>query len=200
MDRNVIYFDFDRTLLDTDALKAEQAKRIANNTGLTIEQVNEGMRRYVNSVSGHLQFSPDGFSIFLSQYFTLDPHLALNVYMSDPRYIATYLFPEVLEELTKRGYRLGIFSAAMFGYQKVKIENSGVLNWIPWSSVLISPKKLEKEILSQIPDGATVVDDDISVVNTLMVRAPSLIPVWCNRKTEETHATCKTIKSLRDLL
>jgi len=82
MDRNVIYFDFDRTLLDTDALKAEQERRIAQITELTIEQVNEGMHAYIASLDTHLHFSPDGYAVFLANRFNIDQNQVLKVLSS----------------------------------------------------------------------------------------------------------------------
>jgi len=203
MDCQTIYFDFDRTLLDTDALKAEQERRIAQITELSIEQVNEGMRHYIASLDTHLHFPPEGYAAFLANRFSIDQNQVLKVYITDSNYIAEYLFPEVLEvlaELKNRGVELGVFSGAMFGHQKVKIERSGITEFISWKSILVTPQKLDSQVLSKIPRNALVIDDDIAVVTALVTQAPTLVPVWCNRKTSDQATGLKTIHSLKDLI
>lgn len=203
MQNKIIYFDFDRTLIDTDALKVEQAERVAKITQLTVAQVQEGMKQYIASIDNHLNFDIGEYAAFLARQFDVNPSDVAKIYLTDCNYIANYLFPEsleVLEKLREAGFALGIFSGAVPGHQKVKIESTGVLEFIPWDSVIISPQKLQNAVVSKVPEGATIIDDDPNVIQYLVDNHPLITPIWCNRKTNETMPQVRTIKNLRELL
>lgn len=199
----MIYFDFDRTLIDTDSLKDEQAKRIGAITGLTPEQTHEGMRAYIKSLESHLDFTPEGYATFLENLYGVNPGDVLKIYVTDSNYVADFLFPEVLEVLTtlkKEGYSIGIFSAAMPGPQILKIEKTGVYDLVDKHLIIIDPRKLGIDALSQLPDGVMIVDDDFEVVSRLNKYSPRFTPVWCNRKSGEVNSVICTIHNLRELL
>ncbi|MCC7304367.1 HAD hydrolase-like protein [bacterium] len=203
MKSQVIYFDFDRTLLDTDSLKQEQARRIAKIAQLSEEQVYQGMQQYIESIPNHLYFDVGGYALFLGNLYDINPSDVTKIYLTDCNYIADFLFPETLEvlkKLSREGYSLGIFSSAVPGHQKIKIENTGVLEYIPWSSVIISPNKLDTDIVAKIPNNTIVIDDDRTIIVELLEKHPHLTPVWCNRKTDEKIYGIRTIKNLSELL
>lgn len=200
MTPHVIYFDFDRTLLDTDALKQEQASRVAQITGLTSEEVTRGMQLYVSSIN-HLDFTPEGYAFYLEQLYGINPSDVLKIYVTDSNYIAGYLFPEVLpvlKKLSDQGMSLGIFSSAVPGYQLLKIERTGILEFIDRQPI-ISPRKLEPECVRKLPEGAVIIDDDQEVINNLVENHPQLLSIWCNRRNGKNHPKVRTIHNLEEL-
>jgi FMN phosphatase YigB (HAD superfamily) len=124
----LILFDFDRTLFDTDALKAKQSEMIATITGLSVEQVESSMLDYIKTLESHLDFTPEGYSLYLEKIWGVNPGYVLKIYFTDTNYIGNYLFPEVfdvLKELSTR-YTLGILTQSHPDHQRVKIERTGV--------------------------------------------------------------------------
>jgi FMN phosphatase YigB (HAD superfamily) len=202
MEKKIVYFDFDRTLLNTDALKIEQTKRIAGITNLSIIQIEEGMRLYVESIKNHLDFTPEGYAEYLSKEYGCNLSDVLKIYITDSNYIGEYLYPEVLgvlEELKKIGYSLGIFSAAMPGPQRLKISRTGVFEFTEEHLIIIDPRKLGIEVLEQLPDGVIIVDDDLQVIEKLQRHSPRFVPIWCNRKNQDDLPKTRTIHSLKEL-
>ena len=199
----VIYFDFDRTLLDTDELKEEQARRIALIAELSLEQVNQGMKEYIQSLADHVDFSPEGYATYLAAHFGVVPSDVIKIYITDSNYIKDFLYPNtlsVLRKLKNRHNDLGIFSAAIPGHQRLKIERTGVLSYINPTRIIIEPRKLELSILSKLPEGAIVVDDDKQVILWLCEHAKQITPIWINRKTEELLSGVMTISDISELL
>lgn len=202
MKRRVIYFDFDRTLLDTDALKKEQATRIAAITQLTLQQVEEGMKAYVRNVN-HLEFTPEGYAAYMADIYAVNPGDILKIYVTTPSFIRQFIFPEVretLNELVQSGWNIGIFSAAIPGYQRLRIEATGILDYVHSELIIIDPHKTGIEALEKLPDDVLVVDDDRTVIEKLMLHMPRFRPVWCNRKTSEKLDKIPTITNLREVL
>lgn len=202
MKSSVIYFDFDRTLLDTDSLKLEQANRVATITQLTAAQVEEGMRAYVSSVD-HLEFTPEGYAQFMAELFSVVPSDIIKIYLTTPSYIAQFVFPEVkqtLTELVKRGWKIGVFSAAVPGYQRLRIEATGILEYVEKELVIIDPKKTGIDALEKLPDDVIIVDDDKNVIEKLARHMPRFRPIWCNRKNSDTLITVPTISNLLEVL
>jgi len=199
----VVFFDFDRTLIDTDLLKTEQTRRIARITSLSEKQVTEGMRLYIESLTDHFQFNPGGYANFLADLYSISSGDVMKVYLSDSSYISYFVFPEVprvLTDLKENGWRLGIFSSAVFEHQLHKLKNSGVMKFFEENSIIIHPRKLTPEIVNKVPEGAYVIDDDIDIAAALKRHHAHVIPIWCNRKTNEEHPTIKTVHNLSQLL
>lgn len=203
MKSKIIYFDFDRTLLDTDALKIEQANRISRIANITVDQVNEGMKLYIEAIIDHFEFTPEGYAVFLEELYGVNPSDILKIYITDSNYIADFLFPEVLEVLKclkERGHELGIFSAASPGHQRLKIERTGVFEYIEKHLIIIDPKKMGIDSLEKLPDEVTVIDDDCEIIRKLSKYMPRFNPIWCNRKSIDVMQNIQTIHDLRDLL
>lgn len=201
--RSHIFFDFDRTLIDTDALKAEQAHRIAKITQLSVEDIHAGMRQYIDSIQNHLLFSVEGYAQFLSDLYGVSPGDVLKIYLTDCNYIADYVFPEVyevLQTLSENNVEMGIYSTANPGHQRIKVEHSGVLKYIPWHKVVIAPNKLAPEIVAKVPNKVTLIDDDLEVLTTFQRVRPDVEVLWINRKQSTSSFSGKMIYSLRELL
>lgn len=203
MQASTIYFDFDRTLLDTDGLKAEQARRIAKITYLSEEQVVEGMKKYIASLIDHLDFHPEEYANYLASLYSVPAGDVMKVYLADTSYFAGFVFPEVVEVLTQlqqRGVSLGIFSSAQYEYQLHKLKYSGVMQFFKHDSIIIHPRKLTPEIVTKVPNESLVIDDDLAVVQELQKSHLHVVPIWCNRKSADEASGIRTIHTLRELL
>jgi FMN phosphatase YigB (HAD superfamily) len=199
----IILFDFDRTLLDTDSLKVTQAQKIADITELSYEQVQDGMRSYIASLASNLDFSPQGYAQHLQILWGINPSDVLKIYVTGANYVRNHLFPEVVDVLAQlsKSYTLGIYSEAQAIHQRLKIENAGILEYLDATKIIIAPRKKEQHIIESLPISAVVIDDDLQVIDALVkFGAATLKPIWLNRKSGTKHDSVVTIHSLNDLL
>lgn len=201
--KRLLLFDFDRTLLNTDALKAEQTLRIARITRTTPEEILEGMRGYIATIPSKNDFSPEGYALFLQDNLGVNPSDVLKIYITVPSYVTGFLYPEalpIMTELRARGYRLGIYSEARKEHQRLKLERTGVLELCVQKYVIIAQKKVVDEVVLSLPQGTIIVDDDRGVIEGLQRYSSLIEPIWLNRKSNDSHPEVRTIFSLTQLL
>jgi FMN phosphatase YigB (HAD superfamily) len=197
-----IFFDFDRTLIDTDALKSEQAKRLANATQLTVEQVNGVMQSYISTLRDSYEFTIDNYIAALSSTYGVNPKEVEKVYFTETAYIADYIFPDVfptLRQLKKKGVLIGIFSESNPKHQWIKFEKSGVLEFIDRQYIIVAKHKTEKQTISQLPKDVILIDDSLRVLDAMLTLAPDLKYLWLNRKSKDVHSIIPTIHTLNEI-
>lgn len=179
-----VLFDFDRTLIDTDALKREQAKRVAQILGENIDTVEELMKAYIESLDSHLDFDITEYATFIHHRYHIPVEYIRNVYVNNPTYIRNFVYPEVIETLKilrQRGYVLGILSQASMESQRIKFEYSGVLSFMSPAYVSVVRRKTTEKALSIIDLGAMFVDDDWEVIEYVIRMRPDIRAVYIDR-------------------
>jgi hypothetical protein len=198
--KQLLLFDFDRTLLDTDALKEAQAEKVATIVGLTIEQVHNGMRSYIASLQSNLDFTPAGYAQHLQLLWGVNPSDVTKIYYTDVGYIQHFLFDDTLPALSRlsKKYELGIYSESQPTYQLLRIEHSGVMDFISPERVSVLSRKREPEQLQKIPKGAILIDDDVKVIKAVLEHAQHIRLVWLNRKKLPNEFGVAEIASLAD--
>jgi len=201
--KQLIMFDFDRTLIDTDLLKQEQYKRVAVLAGKEARDIEFAMKSYISSIDNHLDFSLSEFANFLYSSFGIDPGAVIKVYINCASYIRRFIYPEIyltLAILVNHGMQLGIFSEAEPEYQTQKIYASGVMDYIDPTFLRVYKRKLRLKNLKELPDNTYIIDDGRHIVEKIEESSLNLQPIWCNRKTDDVHPKITTIHTLDELV
>ena len=201
MNKKIILFDIDDTLVDVHPMAKKFYQKIADNTGLLLEEIVAAKEKYLMTLEKYSDYHPDGLISFIYDFFKVDNNKRINPFVEEKYYLEA-LFPEtknVVKEL-KNDYKVGIFSEGFNDYQGRKIL--GLIDLLDKDLVFIERRKLSPESVKKIPNGAILIDDRKEVIETLANTRPDLNLIWINRKDNEKLNTPKirTIKSLDELL
>jgi FMN phosphatase YigB (HAD superfamily) len=200
---NIILFDIDRTLYDSDKASSGHNRNVLTVLGTTDEEkVKKAKEEYKSMLANEREYDPKDYLKLLSKRFNFpNPQQLLNVYYGkDFTFIyKDAVFPEVtgvLEKL-KQKYRLGIYSEGADRFQNHKFNSLGLGNYFEKDLVFIQKAKDTPEAIVKIPDGAVIVDDKESICRFLTDN--KIRTIWLNRKDDRKSDDFETIHNLSEL-
>ncbi len=192
----VILFDLDLTLFDTRLWLREYVFPLLEEAlDVGPEVIDETTRAYTSQLEKSTDFNPDDYIAFLVTELEGEAE-TLHHIIYNPHHFAHAVYSDVkpvLDQL-RQHYSLGLLSEGLESFQKLKFEQSGLANWFDPQYVVISRRKLEPEVLDQLPE-AIVVDDKVEVLE-LLSENEKFRPIWLNRRDSNQHQDIPTIYSL----
>jgi len=196
MNKKIILFDIDRTLINADLIEEMIYKNVSDISGLEKEKIKKIKDEYRANLTG---YTVDSLLDYISQKSKTDLTSLKSLLTNDNIY-KKYIYDEVSKVLNKlaQGNNLGIFSDGDFDYQNKKILS--IRKFFRDDLIFITTGKLRNDFLKKIPDGVTIIDDDKNVIEKLKQLRPDLELIWINRKDEEKMDGIRTIKSLEELI
>lgn len=208
---NVILFDIDRTLFDTDSYKEFVYETLASYaTLLEKEAVKRDMRIVYQRLRSPLgSFDPWGFIKELSEnvQFSVDEEKLLEL-IAHPDLFDKFIYPEakrVLEILDNNNITLGIFSNGHPEFQRAKIGS--VIEFFNDDHIYIYPYKKDKigSIIENFPDSKVyIIDDLVEILYTARHENPAVVTILSDRnkttKLENTFTPDFIIMELGEIL
>lgn len=197
MDKKIILFDIDDTLVDVHRMAKNFYQKIADTAGLSLEEIIETKEKYIQTLEKYSDYHPNSLMDFIHNFFKIEDNKKTNPF-TEEKYYREALFPEVQKTLAglSKKYRLGIFSEGFDDYQGMKI--SALIDFLDKKLIFISRRKLNDDFLKKIPKGAIIIDDRKEVIEKL--RDLNRFEVfWLNRIDDQKIDGAKTIKSLKEL-
>ncbi len=202
MSKEVIFFDLDRTLIDTATINENCKKSTLLSSGINGQKYDECFQEYKNTLEHSADFDPNIFLEKMAKDLEVEKaKLEIGFWNKDNFCVYPEVF-EVLSELAKNN-NMAIFSEGVRdGWQIVKINNTEISKFFDLKISLIERRKLNSEVISKIPFGATVIDDKRVVIEKLYETRPDLKLYWINRTDEQEikNSRVTTIQNLRELL
>lgn len=202
MSKEVIFFDLDRTLIDTATINENCKKSTLLSSGINGQKYDECFQEYKNTLEHSADFDPNIFLEKMAKDLEVEKaKLEIGFWNKDNFCVYPEVF-EVLSELAKNN-NMAIFSEGVRdGWQIVKINNTEISKFFDLKISLIERRKLNSEVISKIPFGATVIDDKRVVIEKLYETRPDLKLYWINRIDEQEikNSRVTTIQNLRELL
>lgn len=202
MNKEVIFFDLDRTLIDTATINENCKKSTLLSSGINGQKYDECFQEYKNTLEHSADFDPNIFLEKMAKDLEVEKaKLEIGFWNKDNFCVYPEVF-EVLSELAKNN-NMAIFSEGVRdGWQIVKINNTEISKFFDLKISLIERRKLNSEVISKIPFGATVIDDKRVVIEKLYETRPDLKLYWINRTDEQEikNSRVTTIQNLRELL
>lgn len=196
MNKKIILFDIDGTLIDASLIGDMVYSKISEVSGLDERKIREIKDEFRLKVTGyHVTDLVD----YISQKSGINLTSLKNFLDSESIY-STYIYDDVRDVLSKlsEDNNLGIFSDGDLNYQNKKI--SSIKEFFQDNLIFITIGKLMNGFLEKIPNGAMIIDDDKNVLEKLKQLRPDLELVWINRENEEKMEGIRTIQSLKELL
>ncbi len=198
-DKRCIYFDIDRTLIDSVKIRELTRARMCGETGLRRNQLNQVIEEYVSTLAHKNDYRREKMINFVSEKTGIK-YAALKQAHDRPENYSEALYPEVakaLERLKKVGEVLGIYSEGFVRYQTDKLVLSGIIRYFETDKVVIVKRKLREKVVKQL-DAAVVVDDSREVIEYLK-NFKEITPIWLNRINKENMDGVRTIYNLDEL-
>jgi len=182
--QNIILFDIDRTLLNTDRFVQKIKQLIVNKSQLSDVVVDKKFEKYKNSLASVFYFD----FIDLLGTLNLERNIKSEIikdYEENPEIYPSYSdVKPTLKYLKQKGVRMGIFSEGTPGFQKNKLNNLNLKKYIDENLVFIAQSKRLDDFIAKIPRGSYIVDDNPEIINHL-IKYKHIKPIYLNRNSDK---------------
>lgn len=193
-----ILFDIDKTLLNTSLFRDKLVDAHVEHLGIDREVVLEKHNQYQESLESQQHFDYLELAKMLAETDDVLATLIANFESNVGLYPKYEDVDSVLQILRSKNVPMGIFSEGVPHFQKNKLKNLRIDDYLESDLVFITLNKRTEEFLQSIPEGVMIVDDNPDVIDVL-VKYGKFVPVYLNRKNDEKHAEVLTIHSLEEL-
>jgi len=198
MDKKIILFDIDKTLLNPFLSLKDFENEVQNEFKKKIN-ILEAYDEYIQKLDSSTDFYPKDFLEFISKKIEVSfKELERKFYNSE--IWESYVYKDVIDTLNrvKSNFELGIFSEGFKSFQGRKLKMSKLNTFFKKDLLFISRRKLNSYFLEKLPKGSIIIDDNKEVVEKL--RDLNRFEVfWLNRIDDQKIDGVETIKSLKDL-
>lgn len=199
MNKKIIYFDIDKTLIDSNKLRELTRSGMCKELKLNREEINKIIDEYVNDLKYKNDFCREEMIKKISLKTGIKYSLLKNAH-DKSIYYKKALYKEVIKtliKLKKEGYQLGIYSEGFLKYQMDKLKLSGIYKYFDIEKINIERRKMDEKIVKKM-DGATIIDDNIEVIKYLS-NFSSIINIYINRIDGKKHNIFNTIFNLNEI-
>lgn len=196
-ERPSVYFDFDKTLLDTNLFFSILMAALNEAYGKDLHPV---LEQYENTLDSRILFNHEvcfwQIAFYLANEDTaLGEQIHARIladFLKKQDYYTPAIYPEVLEVLQQlqQSYLLKIFTEGYPPWQRLKLLASGLGEYL--NGGIIAPSKRTPQIIQKIEEDSVVVDDNPDVIAVLLLSMQSgeaFTPVWLNRKKKKRPKT-----------
>lgn len=198
MDKKIILFDIDGTLINTKSMAKIFCEKIATESNINLEKIIQLRDEYITTLEYSTDYHPNELVNFINKKTNkkLNPE---EIFFKEKDIYKKYIFDDafnVLDKL-KDNYKLGIFSEGFADYQGKKI--SPLIKKLDKDMIFITRRKLSDNFLKMLPKGMIIVDDKKKVVEKLRDFGGFEI-FWLNRNQDKEKIDgVKEIKDLTEL-
>lgn len=195
----LILFDLDHTLFNTNRFIDSVRTKIANFTQKN-EQTLKQLESKYQQLFPKLPFDPLHYSEFLSRELKISSSELFSQFTVYKDLYSKSVFGETIPALKlckKKGSTLGIFSEGNIGFQKMKINYSGLVSYLNKNYIYVFENKLIPPSIDSLPPNIIIVDDKLEVIDQLAEHG--IKSIWVNRNSEQKHKMAQTIFSLSEL-
>lgn len=198
--KNIILFDIDYTLINTDVIKVETIENISQYFSTTTEIINIAKNKYIELLSYVNDLNPNDMLDFIGNELHLPVAKLKSIFYDSKIYKkSVYLeTPKILEKINRDKYEIGIYSEGWEFFQRHKLETTGLIKYFDEKLIYISRRKRAEEFVISLPE-CTIIDDTVEVINNLQ-NFPQITPIWLNRIDKRKHGKVRTIYSLSELI
>lgn len=198
MNKKIILFDIDETLMGLDKMAIMFYEKLANQLEVTTEEIVELKEKYKSTLDRSADYLHSNLLLFLKE-ITGKNGKEIEDPFEDKENYKKSLHPEVKENLEKisKDFKLGVYSEGFYEYQKKKVYWSGIGEFFDEELIFITQNKSDPEFLKTLPEGAIIIDDKKEKIEKLKEFGRFEL-VWINRKNDEVMDDVKTVKDLNE--
>ncbi|HVT00706.1 MAG TPA: HAD family hydrolase [Patescibacteria group bacterium] len=195
----LLLLDIDGTLFNPEQFGRLIRHEFVRILGVSEEEIVRANADYYATLPTTTDFNPRDIAQHIANAFSVDQAELDKVFWENEQIYKESLFPEVLDTLKKlsKTHTLGIFSQGNEELQTRKLNACDIAQFFDRNYLYIHKRKLEEEVLNQIPEAAIIVDDNHDWVKEINAKRGA---IWLNRRTEDKDPSLTTIHLLSDLL
>ena len=202
MIKQILLFDIDRTIFDTDRMSKVREELMCDLLKIDIAKLQEIKSDYKKTLTNEREFNPDDFIKILCKKINFNDEKSLLDFYFGDKYKYFYkdaVYPEFFEvvEKLKDSFRFGIYSEASKKFREHKFENMGISKYFNPDLIFFADAKDTPEVVSKLPRGAIVVDDKEKICEFLTKN--NIKAIWLNKIDDRESDRFKTIHNLSDL-
>lgn len=200
MDKGTIFFDIDRTLVDSVKIRELTRGGMCRELNLDRDKINIIIDKYISSLGHKNDFCREEMIKVISGETGIKYEI-LKTAHDRPEYYREALYDDVeatLKRLKVGGFVLGIYSEGFEEYQMDKLKLSGIYKRFDPEKIIIEKRKLKEEVIEKMGE-AMVVDDNIEVTEYL-TGFSKITPIWLNRIDKRRDEKIGTIWNLKELI
>ncbi len=201
MNRQIIAFDFDRTLFDTERFKIALANSL-NKFGISPKIWQQTYEKSIpKNLIKYQIYRPKKHAKIIQKLTGVPAEKILDAFHKVIKNSSHLIYQEtkpVLKFFKNKNFAIYLVSFGNCAHQKEKINHSGIANFFEKITVSTRPKASIK-----FPDKTIVVDDNILEIKNLRKKYRNKIRlVWLNRENKPAHPprSVTVIKNLKSLL
>lgn len=201
----IIYFDIDKTLIDTAKLFQIITDDLISK-GVASDELRDTIEQYYLDIADNTKFNPNELIKRITKISSLKTPALKRIFFKK-KHFSEALFPEVKECLNRlsKSYTIGVFSQGTKDWQMAKLQLSGIDRYVDPKLVIISPDKASGDVVATLKQEATVVDDKLAIIRTLANWRKDLKLFWLDRYHTETspskkYTTISRISQLEEML
>lgn len=202
MTKQILLFDIDKTIWDSDKVIGFVRNKISIVSKISPEELSKVREKYIESLPNSIYFNPDDYIDLICKTFNFNnKKLLTDIYYGDKNkhIYSDCVYPGVFEviEKLKDKFTFGIYSEGIDKFQNHKFKSMGISEYFDPDLIFIVPSKDTPEVVSKLPKGAIVVDDKERICEFLTNNG--LMAIWLNRLDGRKSKRFKTIHSLLSL-
>lgn len=197
--KQIILFDIDYTLFDSDKIKGNIEKITCEFFKIQRKVYDEVYIRYKASLQSSTDFNPESYCKFLTKKFKKESNGLLESFYTTGEVYKNTLYSDTSEDLKElsKNYKLGIFSEGISRYQISKLKFCNLLPYFEKRCLYFFRRKMTGNSIKKLPVKSIVVDDKKEVVETLIDNG--FAAIWLNRKNLINVRNIPEISSLEQL-
>lgn len=198
MKTSILLFDIDSTLFDTDCYNRKVTQFICDYFHLDKNSIFQFDKQYRENIKSVIGINIKDYSEQLGKQFSLSCEKVFNLIINSKNLYVYSLYKDTLPALSllSKKYTLGVFSQGYVSFQMNKLTKMGILPFFDEKHIYIFPHKIHKDNIKLIPKNAAIIDDKLSVVETI---APYLPAILINRG-RALHSYKPSIKKLTEII
>lgn len=169
MKSHIILFDIDYTLFNTQRFKKNTSEYICTKFHISDKDMKVFDKDYRSKVKNPAGVNMKDFTEKMAVWFSLSSINLYQLLMDTSEIFTETLYPDVLPSLThlSEHYVLGVFSQGHFPFQENKLKKTNIIHMFDKKHTYIHPDKTHEEHLQKIPKNAIIIDDKVSVVDSV---------------------------------
>lgn len=197
--RPLILFDIDQTLIDTEILRVSVRGALGAAVGISADEMRVHINEYYATLQKTETLEPKKLLAFLSRRFQTSSKKLADIFFN-PEWYQRALYPEAIEvlgQLRREGYTLGLYSQGHRDFQEHKLLANNLMDFFDPRYRFISLLKTDHILVENFPENTLIIDDRPDVIEFLQ-KFPHIIPLHIVRS-EQPPVGEYTLSSLRDL-
>ncbi|HVZ67695.1 MAG TPA: HAD family hydrolase [Patescibacteria group bacterium] len=195
----VVLFDIDGTLFNPEKFGKLIRLEFVKLLGIEEEELVRANADYYANLETTTDFNPRDIVAHIADRFGADPEALNKVFWQNNQIYKESLYPDVLDTLKRlsKKHTLGIFSQGNEELQTRKLNASDITQYFDRDHLYIHRRKLDEDVLDQLPEGAVIIDDNRDIAKSASAFREA---IWINRRTDDGDPNVETIHTLEEVL